>query len=162
VFVYVDQRDAALVKVGQPAEIVVPYGGGVVPGRVSRLSGELDPRTRTMTVEIHLDNERGAIVPGSFVTVRLAISGGPRLQLPVEALVLRQQKTFVAVVTSQGRVQLRSVAIAQHDGSHVSLGSGVTEGERVALNPGRAIKDGDLVQPVSPPPPGPGNAPARK
>jgi RND family efflux transporter MFP subunit len=151
VFVYVDQRDAASVKAGDRVEIVLPYQGEVVPGQVSRVAGELEPRTRTMTVEIDLDNAGGAIVPGSFLTVRLRLAGKPQLRVPAAALLIRQQKPLVAVVGADNRVKLRGVTVAQHDGAFVALASGLAEGERVALNVDRSIRDGDRVRPAPPP-----------
>lgn len=160
VFLYVDQRDAPLVHVGDPAEIAVP-DGPVRIGRVSRASGELDPHSRTMLVEIHLDNKDAHIIAGSFVTARLVLKTAPLVEVPVEALLMREQKPFVAVVQG-GRVALRDVTVAHHDGARVALAKGVQDGELVALNLGRQVADGDLIQPVTSPPAAAPNAGARK
>src|SRR5690242_17333576 len=70
VYVYVPQRDAAFVKVGDKALITTPDHAELrVEGNVTRLSSELDSRTRMMLVEVDVDNRDGKIVPGSFVTV---------------------------------------------------------------------------------------------
>lgn len=159
VLVYVDQRDAPQVKLGDQAEVVAGYDNRILAGKVSRISGELEPRTRTMLVEIHLDNKDHTIVAGSFITVRLGLQLPPGVSVPVDALLLRAQKPFVAVVGADGHVQLRPVQVASDDGAHVHLSGGLKEGEWVALNAGRGIKDGDLVQPIEQKP---ANAPAAK
>jgi membrane fusion protein (multidrug efflux system) len=164
VLVYVDQRDAAGVRVGDTAEVQIPFGGGTRRGGIARASGELDSRTRTMPVEIVLDNRDHKIVAGSFVTVRLLMKRPALLEVPAEALVLREQKPFVALVGSDGRVKLRSVSVAEHDGGRATLeeGSGLGEGDLIALNLGRSVSDGDLIDAVTTPAAPPGNnAPAK-
>ena len=147
---YLDQRDAPFVHVDDPAEITLPeQPGWEGVGRVSRASGELDPKTRTMLVEVDLQNRDGRIVPGSFVRVALRIGIPQGLEAPVEALVLRGKEPFVAVVTEENRVAFRKVRLAGDDGVQVRVLEGLTEGQRVALNIGDSIADGDPVQPVA-------------
>ncbi len=149
VYVYVDQRDAASVYVGDAAEVRMsdqPQASRL--GRVTRLARELDPKTRTMLVEIDLDNRDGVIVAGSFVQVRLSIRAPQRLQVPVTALVMRDHKTFVAVV-KDGVASFRPVVVSDDDGANLLLERGVQAGEQVALNPGDAVADGARVRPVS-------------
>lgn len=149
VFVYVDQRHARSVRIGGDAEITVPESGVSVAGKVSRSNGELDPRSRTMLFEIHLDNREGAIVPGSFVRVRLTVQSAATVQVPMEALMLREQKPFLAVLGPDGRITLRPVVLDHLEGPHAGIASGVSVGDRVALNLGRAAKDGDLIEALS-------------
>jgi membrane fusion protein, multidrug efflux system len=150
VYVYVDQRDAAYVHPGDVSQVTVPDRPQVsVAGKVTRLSTELDPKTRMMLVEIDLDNRDGRIVPGSFVQVALTLKTAAGLEVPVEALVLRGKKPFVPVVGADHRVVYREVTLAGDDGSTVRLAGGIDEGADVALNLGDSVLDGDLVQPVS-------------
>jgi membrane fusion protein (multidrug efflux system) len=158
VFVYVDQRDAAFVHPGDEAEVVLP-DGGVVAGRVARASGELEPHTRTMPLEVHLENQDGRIVAGSFVAVRLTLPSPPLLEIPARALVVREQKTLVAVVGPDNHLQLRPVVVARDDGDRIALRQGVSEGELVALDVGHSLTDGDLIQPVRLPAPTANHAP---
>jgi RND family efflux transporter MFP subunit len=151
VFVYVDQQYAPLVRAGDGADIVVIPGAAPVRGRISRVSGELEAKTRTMLVEVHLDNKDRAIVPGSFVAVHLTVKSPALIEVPVEALLLRDQKPFVAVVAPDHRVNLRGVTVAYHDGARIGVSAGLQEGETVALNLGRSAQSGDLIQPVGQP-----------
>jgi RND family efflux transporter MFP subunit len=154
VFAYVDQRHARSVRVGGDAEVTVPESGVSVVGKISRASGELDPRTRTMLFEIHLDNGQGAIVPGSFVRVRLTVQTAATVQVPIEALMFRDQKPFLAVLGADSRITLRPVTLDHLEGPHAAITSGVAVGDRVALNLGRAAKNGDLIEAISLVPPG--------
>jgi membrane fusion protein, multidrug efflux system len=147
VFAYLDQRNNRLVRLGDRAEVLVPESGESFSGRVERVSGELEAHSRTMLVEIQFEEE-AAILPGSFVRVRLDVKATPLVEVPAGALVLRDQKTFVAVVSRDSRVQLRPVTVGHLDGTVVGLTAGVAAGEAVALDLGRAVVAGDLIRPV--------------
>jgi RND family efflux transporter MFP subunit len=158
VFVYLDQRAAGSVQVGDPVEIRVPEHPGVIRnGKVTRLSRELDVKSKTMLAEIHLDNANHEIIPGSYVSVSLRLSSPRLVEIPFEALVFRGTAPFVAVVDSEMRVKYRPVKIADQDGQKAQLLDGLSEGELVALNLGESISEGDKVQPV----PVDGRPPAR-
>jgi RND family efflux transporter MFP subunit len=155
VYAYLDQHDAADVRAGDPVEIAVPGRGLTVHGSVARVAGELDPKTRTMLVESDVDNRASQIVPGSYVSVSLELSSAPQIELPVEALLTREGKTQVAVVGDGDRVQLVSVTVASDDGTSVRLASGLSGGERVALDLGDRAHEGQKVQPFDPQAPSP-------
>jgi RND family efflux transporter MFP subunit len=149
VYGYVDQRDAAFVKAGAAAEVSLPERPDVkFQATVARVSGELDPHTRMMLVEVDLDNSKGLIVAGSFVQIALSIPAQSYLQIPVEAVVQRGDKLFVPVV-NQNVVTYREISVADNDGQTVKVLSGLHEGEQVALNLGASLADGAHVQPIS-------------
>jgi len=149
VYAYVNQSDAARIRDGDSAQVRTPERpGAVVAARVARRSQALDPRTRTMLVEVDLDNRDGRIVPGSFVSVALEIAGPALVQVPAEALVLRGNRTFVAVVTSDDRVRFQAVKLLDHDGVRARVLEGLEGSERVALNLGEEVEDGGRVQPM--------------
>ena len=72
----VDERSASQVAVGQPAVIHVPaLGETEFQGKVTRLSGAIDPAAGTFRVEIDLPNPDGKLRPGMFVNVELKKDG---------------------------------------------------------------------------------------
>lgn len=147
VFAYLDQADASIVRPGTPATVALPdHQDSPIPVTVSRVSGELDPKTRKMLAELDVDNGNGAIVPGSFVQVKIDLPSKPRPQAPVEALLVRGNKTFAAVVDDKDRVHIQPVVVASNDGHFVTFASGVVAGARVALSLGGGVGDGDRVQ----------------
>lgn len=152
-YIYPDQSNAAFIRVGDEAAVSDPAKPGVrLNARVTRISGEFDPNTRTMLVEIDFRNRGNRIPPGSFVEVTLRLRSRSRgLEIPATALVLRGVKTFVAVVGPHNRVTFRPVEVASDDGTHVVIGSGLRGGERIAINIGDSVSDGSEIQPVAPP-----------
>ena len=152
VYAYVDQQDAPLVGVGAPAEITVPDQPGVkLVARVNRVTGQLDPRTRTLLAEVDLANHADAILPGSFVNVALQVRGHGYPEIPAGALVVRGDTTFVAVLDSANRVTFRRVLVARDDGERAAIATGLAPGERVAVNLGDAVSEGAKVQPIEDP-----------
>jgi membrane fusion protein, multidrug efflux system len=152
VYVYLDQASASFVRVGDTATIRVPEKPGWSrQAQVTRSSGALSPRTRTMQTEVDIENADGAILPGSYVDVALDVKVPALLEIPAEGLVMRGEKTSVAVVDGDNRVHYRAIVVADDDGQLVRVVSGVKEGERVALNLGSDTSDGSPVQIVEAP-----------
>ncbi len=99
VYVYPDQRTASRVKIGDQVEVAdATRPENKVSAKVSRTTGQLDTKTRTLLVEIDLDNGEGKILAGSFVQVTLYVSNPPAIEIPASALVIRGEKTFVGTV----------------------------------------------------------------
>jgi RND family efflux transporter MFP subunit len=146
--VYLGQDDAALVRVGDPARITMDQRPDViVQARVSRITNALDVRTRTMLVEIDLDNHKTHIYPGEFIHVQIVLRARPYPVVPAEALIYREDKLYVATI--QDRVaRFVAVQAGQDDGHTVQIVSGLNGGELVALNAASDIEDGAPVQPV--------------
>ena len=150
VYVYLDQRDASIVRLGDRAEINDSARPEVrLLAVVSRVSGELDSKTRTLLTELDLDNKQGLILAGSFVQVSLTLKTTPLVEIPVEALLSKDETALVAVVSDDNKANFRKVSVADSDGKMVRLTSGLSEGELVILNPGFGISEGMHVEPVS-------------
>ncbi len=150
IYAYLDQRDATFIREGQQADVALSERPGTAfKGTVTRLSHALDAKTRTMLVEVDLDNKEGLIVAGSFVQVTLKIPVPSLVQVPVAALVLRGISPFVAVVGDDNRVTFAPVKLAGDDGKMARVLEGLKGDERVALNLGEDVPEGGLVQPLA-------------
>lgn len=144
--VYVEQRDVPYVHVGDPADVIdASDPTRQVSAKISRTDGTLDPKTRTLFVEIDVDNSHDFLVPGAFayVTLHLPIKSYP--QLPVSALIMRGGKSYVASV-SDDKVKLRPIVVAATDGTTFTAAEGLAAGDRVAVNLPSELGDGDPVQ----------------
>ena len=148
VYIYVDQRDAAYIKVDSMAEVKLAERPELkLQAKITRVSGELDPKTKMLLTEIDVDNANNQMVPGSFVQVSVNVHSPESFQLPVQALVMQQGKSLVPIVDAEDRIHLKEVQIGENDGEHIFILSGVSETDRVALNIGNNIPDGSHVRP---------------
>jgi membrane fusion protein (multidrug efflux system) len=148
IFVNVPQDDAAYVTSGSRVYLTTQqYPGRRFPATVARSADAIDPVSRTLRVEIDVDNRDGALMPGAYAQVHLALqTTHPALNLPVSALLFRPDGVTVAVVGSDNKVRLKQVTIGRDFGTYVEVATGVAEGDRVIDNPGDAIVDGEAVR----------------
>ena len=147
VTMYINQSDSPLVRVGDPALIVLTERPGVsYRARVTRKAGELDLRSRTMLTEIELDNPNDEIVPGAFVDITLRVKAPQTIQIPSQALVMRGTSAYVAVVAKNSVVHYRKVEAGSNDGAMVSVLKGLERNETVVLNAGNSLTDGQHIQ----------------
>jgi membrane fusion protein, multidrug efflux system len=149
IYVYVDQAHASLVRIGDAATISDQANPSLkVAAHVTRTSGAIDPKTRTLLVEIDIDNPHNRILAGSFVQVELKVQTPRYVEVPSDALIIRGTQTFVAVVTPDNTIKFTQVAVAEQTGETARLFSGLDEGERVARSVGERVPEGGRVQPV--------------
>ena len=148
VTLYLDQRYAALLKLGNHIRVSSPSRPGEwVDARITRVNGELDLKTRMLMAEAEVDNRDGRIVPGSFVQTELALDLPQHLEISTEALIVRGDRTFVAIVGPDQRVAFRPVTVGEEDHQKLPVLSGLKGGERIILNLGDAAQEGGLVRP---------------
>jgi len=148
VYAYPDQKTASLVKIGDRTEVADTTRPELkLYGTVSRTSGELDLKTRTLLVETDLENPNNQILAGSFVQVTIYLRMPPYIEVPADALIIRGNETLVGIVTKENKISLRSVKIYESDGTTSRLSSGVEEGELIALNLGMSVRGGEQVRP---------------
>jgi membrane fusion protein, multidrug efflux system len=149
--VYVEQRDVPYVHVGDMADVTDGSNPDRrVRARIARSSDQLDPRTRTLFVELDVDNSEGFLVPGAFAYVILHVPVTAYPEIPVAALILRGSNTFIANVSGDNLVHLRPVKVATTDGLRAALAEGAQVGDRVALNLPEEVSDGGRVRPIEP------------
>lgn len=145
--IYVEQRDVSAVKVGDEAEII----DAANPDRrrkakISRTAGTLDPRTRTLFVELDIDNSDQFLVPGSFVNVSLRIPVKSFPQIPVSAMMQRGGTQQVAVIGEDSTIKFRPIKVASTDGALINIAEGLKVGERVGLNVSSDLVEGSKVR----------------
>lgn len=157
---YVGQDLAPFLRVGDPAEVVQDeLPDRVIHARVSRLAGGLDDASRTMLVELWLDNRIARLVPGVFVHVTLHVQAPPLPSVPTEALMTRNGRSLVAVVENK-RIRFQEVELGLNEGTTVQIRRGLRAGQLVALSPPTELRDNAPIEPVRAPPT-PASAPTR-
>jgi multidrug efflux pump subunit AcrA (membrane-fusion protein) len=95
-----------------------------------------DPRSDTFKVRLQLPDGVEGIFPGMYVKVGFVAGSQERLVIPRASVVLRSEVVGVYVVDDDGQVHFRYVRLGSTAGpDHVSVLSGLMEGERVAEDP---------------------------
>jgi membrane fusion protein, multidrug efflux system len=113
----------------------------IAPSRVTVLP-TADAATHTVQLRLDLPPQTQGITPGQFARAWLpaATPGSDRLAVPARAVVRRAEMTGVYVVGTDGRALLRQVRLGPLAGDGVEILSGVSAGERVALDPQAAAR----------------------
>ena len=131
----VPESDAAFVQPGDSVNIIFPSFPDQAPLEhpVTRVAGELDPNTRTMLVEIELDNADGKLLPGMFgqATVTLSSSNNSNM-LPARSVRFTESgEAYVYIVESNQTVKVAQVKTGVDTGLLIEVLSGVEPGQRV-------------------------------
>jgi len=148
VYVRVPQGVAQGVAPGQLAELTIPeMPGRVFPAKVVRTSGAMSADSRTLLVELEVDNPRGEILAGTYVQVRLTEAKlDPTLTLPANPLLFRSEGPQVGVVGADNKVELRGVTLGRDFGPAVEVLVGIGPTDRVILNPADSLVGGTTVR----------------
>jgi membrane fusion protein, multidrug efflux system len=149
VFVYVGQDAAPFIHLGNEAKVwQIELPEKRIPAKVTFTTGALDPRTRTMQVEVDFDNRAWGMLPGTYANVEIDIDEPKSALISTEGLVIRDGKTMVAEIRD-GKVHYVTIGLGYNDGRNVRVLRGLSGGETIALNAPVELNDGDPVQMVS-------------
>jgi multidrug efflux pump subunit AcrA (membrane-fusion protein) len=115
-------------------------------GRIARISPNVTPTSRTLTVEAEVENGSGVLKPGQFATVRILQSRAtPAVLVPSRAVRTESGVSRVFVI-KDGKAQERQVQLGQTEGDLIQIKSGVTENENVATSNTEQLSDGMTVK----------------
>jgi Cu(I)/Ag(I) efflux system membrane fusion protein len=128
------EGDLAHVATGQHATITLSYlPGRTLDGTVAFVYPYLDPQTRTGRVRIALPNRDGALKPEMYANVALDVPLGPRVQVPISAVVVTGPRRLVFVDAGAGGFRPQEVTLGARTDTSVEIVSGVAEGDRVVV-----------------------------
>ena len=147
VYFRIPQTEASSIAAGQTFDVQVgAQSAKTYPGKVIATSEAVSPDSRTMLVQLQVDNGKNEILPGSYATVRVPQSAlGKILILPDNTLIFRGKSQQVGVVDAKGVVQLRDVKVGRDFGIQSEILSGVTESDKVIVNPSDSLTTGTVV-----------------
>lgn len=151
VYVNVPQVYSVACKPGLAALLTVPeYPGRNFPGKIVRTSKAIDPASRTLLVEVDVDNRAGDLVTGAYAQVHFKLSNAqPSLIIPVPALIFRAEGLQVATVVN-GKAKLVPITIGRDDGRVVEVTQGLQPDDEVIQDPPDSVVDGEVVNVVRP------------
>jgi RND family efflux transporter MFP subunit len=130
---HVSQEEAAQLKVGDPASLVVPDGGAPIPGKVTVISPALDPSNTTVEVWIQAANTGDRLKPGTSIRLDMVTQTLPDALIIPEAAVLTSPSgnKSVMVIDSENKPHKKSVSLGIHDNGNIQVKEGLESGERV-------------------------------
>jgi RND family efflux transporter MFP subunit len=140
------------VKPGLAVEVLVKeFPETSFTGTITRVSGALDPVSRTLQVEVQIPNDNGALLSGMFAQLRFKLTPAqPPLLLPSNAAIIRGDGNLVAVVDAENKIHLQKVRFGRDYGTQIEITGGIEEGALVVANPSDALFDGQVVEPLKP------------
>ncbi len=115
-------------------------------GRIARISPNVTPTSRTLTVEAEIENNSGVLKPGQFATVRILQSRSqPAVLVPLRSVQTESGVSRVFVI-KDGHAQLRLVQLGQKEGDLVEVKGGVNADEQIATSNIEQLSDGIAVR----------------
>ncbi|HEY4039676.1 MAG TPA: efflux RND transporter periplasmic adaptor subunit [Burkholderiaceae bacterium] len=148
IYVQVPQPYAAAAVPGVAAQLTfTERPGKSYPTQVVRTAQALDPASRTLQVELQVDNSKSELFPGSYAEVHFKLPGNvDSLRLPVNALLFRAAGQQVAVVGSDHILHLKNISSGRDFGKSIEVLSGIDPTDEVVLNPPDSIAEGARVR----------------
>ena len=144
IYVQVPEAYASQTAPGMEAELhFAEAPRDPVSAKVARTASALDPVTRTLQVELQLDNSRYQLFPGSYAEVHFKLPGNAQtLRIPANTVIFRSAGLQVATVDSDKRVKLKTIVPGRDLGATIEVLSGLDASDVIVLNPPDSIVDG--------------------
>ena len=148
VYVAVPEVDSDSIHDGDSATLTQDSNPELkISGKFVRNADAIDHSTRTLNVEVDVDNPRGLLRPGAFVFVHFHLPAiGNAVTVPSNVLLFRSEGLRVGVVRGD-RVRLVPVTIGHDFGNSVEITSGLAPADEVILDPPDSIASGIEVRP---------------
>lgn len=148
IYAQVPQVLASRLTAGQSVDFTLPETpGSTNHATITAISHALDPRTRTMLVQLQAPNPAGAIGAGAYCTLSFReSSSGNTIRIPATALISADVGSRVAVLGVGNVVRLKSVTLGHDYGNAVDVVAGLSSGDHVIDSPPETLRDGDHVR----------------
>jgi RND family efflux transporter MFP subunit len=145
-YVQVPQFYTREIKPGMSVSVTQDEAPGrLTKGHVQRAAGAIDVATRTMQVEIGIDDTDEQLLPGAYVQVSIPVDDRQMLVLPANTLLFRPEGVRVAVLGADGRAHLKDINIGRDYGAEVEVTNGISATDKVILNPPATLSENDPV-----------------
>jgi len=154
VFVAIPEVYSRAARTGGSATLTLDeFPGRQFHGTIVRNANAIDLASRTLLVEVDVDNPSGELLPGAYVFVHFKLDKQvPSVVVPANTLLFRAQGLQVAVVR-EGKAQLVPVTIGHDYGNTVEIMTGIKPGDQVIVSPSDSLTSGTRVR-IAPAPTG--------
>jgi RND family efflux transporter MFP subunit len=143
VYISVPEIYAPSVKNGAAVDVTLDaFPNEVFKGVIVRNSQAIDLNSRTLNVEVDVDNPSGRLLPGAYAFVHFTLpSSAHALTIPANALLFRSEGLRAGVVRN-GRVALTPITIGEDYGNALEVRAGLTPNDAIIVNPSDSLADG--------------------
>jgi RND family efflux transporter MFP subunit len=147
VYVNVPEEYSQGIKSGMTADLALAeFPGRTFQGKLIRTAEAINMTTRTLLIEVDVNNPTGTLLTGSYAEVHLKVpSQASTYLLPVNTLIFRSEGLQVGIV-KDGNVTLTTVTPGHDFGSQIEVVSGLNANDQVIINPPDSIVTGQKVQ----------------
>jgi RND family efflux transporter MFP subunit len=151
IFVSVPEVDSAAAQNGSKAPLTLDeFPGETFQGTIARNSDAIDLNSRTLNVEVDIDNRGARIKPGAYVFVHLKLPDNSKkatssLTIPANTLLFRSEGLRVGVVRGD-HAELVPIKIGRDYGSTVEVVNGLRPDDQVIVNPSDSLTAGTPVR----------------
>src|SRR5258708_11599564 len=151
IFVSVPEVDSGAAQNGAKAPLTLDeLPGETFQGTIVRNSDAIDLNSRTLNVEVDIDNRGGRIKPGACVFVHLKLPANSKkatssLSIPANTLLFRSEGLSVGVVRGD-HAELVPITIGRDYGSTVEVINGLKSTDQVIVNPSDSLTTGTPVR----------------
>jgi len=147
VYVNVPEEYSQGIKPGMTADLsLAEFPGRRFPGKLVRTAEAINVTTRTLLIEIDVDNPTGTLLTGSYAEVHLKVpTQASALLLPVNALIFRSEGLHVGIV-KDGKVVVSPVTPGHDFGNDIEIVAGLNPDDQVIINPPDSLTSGQQVK----------------
>jgi RND family efflux transporter MFP subunit len=147
VYVNVPQMYAQSARVGSTADLTFnEFAGRRFKGTLVRTADAIDTASRTLLTEVDVDNAKGDLLSGAYVSVHLKLpQRTPAMTIPVNTLIFRSEGLRAAVVRD-GKAVLTPFVMGRDFGTQVEVLGGLTPQDWVIVNPSDSLTSGTPVE----------------
>src|SRR5437016_5722587 len=148
VYVYAPQENAPSMHDGLSAKIVIQeFPGQQFDGTVTRTAGALDPRSRTMQVEVQVPNHEGKLYAGMYGEVKFTLHNeNAPIVVPANVFLFRTEGPQIATITKDNRIHWQKIHVGRDFGTQLEVLDGLVENTKVVMNPTDDLAEGIQVQ----------------
>ena len=144
----ISESDYSKIKVGDVVSVTTEaLPDTTFAGKIDRIYPTVDPRTRTVLVEVKVPNTQSLLKPG--MSARAAITFGTNNSIIVpDVAVIKQQGSvqhFLYILNEDGTVSYKEVKLGRRLGKEYEILEGIEDGDKVVTGGMIRLKDGIKV-----------------
>jgi RND family efflux transporter MFP subunit len=147
VYVNVPEEYSQGVKIGMTANLALAeFPGRTFQGKLVRTADAINVTTRTLLIEVDVQNPTGTLLTGSYAEVHLQIpTHASTYLLPVDTLLFRSEGLNVGLV-KDGKVEISAVTAGHDFGDQIEIVAGLKANDQIIVNPPDSVVSGQPVQ----------------